>query len=578
MKLLLKPDRKKLLCVLLCTVLVISAVGCKKESETSSSVGGSSVPSGSSEPGTSSDNADSSQDSTNSSSDSFVSDNRMVYTPSDSNVDSDYYDDGYADVAQEEKPYVAPAPDKKREPITVTQIVKKDGKSYVEYLGKPYLQYGVQITYGRTEGMTEKMKEEFFQKSVELGFETVIVAVRWNELEPEEGKYNLYELSLLLKFAEKYKVNLELLWFGDNVCGSTIYSPDYVRNDLKRFPMLDNFPDYRNKEWLRVEKAALTQMMNYIYDNDVNRRVTAVQILNEPNFGTIYESEQKEAYLNALDELGLTVKNSAYRVVTRVNLVINNTFLTAECKHQGDVLNLKGIDMVGQDVYTEAIEEYRAYAERFTTGDMAENVGHFAEGPGNMHVYPKQVLTAFMFNSGYDVYELKCYGATDSDTGIFRVGTVDAWETRDGTKRTQYRWTRGEYVAESVTADIVNLNRMINGIREQIATCPMNQFSMIFRQQTNKLCGNSITFLTAEQRVANRVGAVFLAADGYYYFFTPAGTGTYRFEDKTISGAASVGSFVNGKWKETETVKITNGNEIKVQTGKVYRISSDEIK
>lgn len=566
MKNLLKNRQKRLLCIFLCAVIAFAAAGCRKNTEDTSSTeskytktGNSSVDSSSEEPITSSEE----------------SPPGSYYAPTvNSTPASDNTNSSDNTVAEEKDPWVNPAPDKKRTPVTVTEAVEKNGKRYVEYLGKPYLQFGVQVTFDRIQGMTSAMREEFFQKAKELNFKTVIVAVRWNQLEPEEGKYNLYRVSELLRFAEKYGMNLEILWFGDNVCGNTGNAPDYVNNDTKRFPKLDKFFDYSNKELLRAEKAAITQMMNYLYDNDKNRRVTAVQILNEPNFGDVYDT-QKAAYLNALDELGMAVKNSSYRVVTRVNLVISGSFLTEESKHQSEILNLKGIDMVGVDLYTSSLEEFRDYATRFTTGDMANNIGHFAEGPGNMYNYPKQVLTAFMFNSGYDVYELKCYGATDSDTGIFRVG--NGWESRDGEKRTQYRWTRGEYIAESVTADVVNLNNMINGIREQIASCRNDRFTMIFRQKTNNLCGNKITFKTAEKRTANRIGAMFLAADGYYYFFTPAKEGSFIFENKTINAAASVGSFVNGVWKEASAVKATNGNEIKVKTGNVYRIPADRV-
>ena len=567
MNFLLKSKNKRILCGLMCVILCMSTIGCRKEGNASTT---------SSDNPTKSEVPSSEVETVNStSSDDSASSDLPAYEPNAQPQSLDDSSNNDFQIAETKVPYVAPAPIKYREPITVSQVVKKNGKSYVEYLGRPYLNYGVQISLDRTEGMTPAQREEFFQKASEIGFRTVIVAVKWYELEPEEGKYNLYKVSELLKFADKYNVNLEILWFGDNVCGSDGNSPDYVKNDAKRFPRKSRYFDYSNKELLRVEKAAITQLMNYIYDNDKNRRVTAVQVLNEPNYSDCYTA-QKEAYLNALDEFGMAVKNSPYRVVTRVNFVISDEFLSEEYKHPEEVFNLNGIDMVGVDLYTKELESFRSFAKRFSMGELSENVTHFAEGPGHMYNYPKQVLTAFMFNSGYDVYELKCYGATDVDAGIFRAG-LDKWEMRDGTKRTQYQWVRGQYVAESTTSDIINLNKMINCIREQIATCPRDQFSMIFRQQTNKLCDTKITFITNEECMANRVGAIFLAEDGYYYFFTPAKQGTFVFEGKTVNGSASVGSFVNGEWKETSVVQVTNNNKIEIKTGKVYRIPADRV-
>ena len=570
MKLLLNFNGKRSLCILLCLAMCLTVIGCRKKIN---------QPASSDSP---SSNEISSVESEKTDSSDVCSDlSGLPVTSSGSRSDiSDIYDNILAEdngktAVEEKTPYVAPASQKYRKPIVVTEVVKKNEKNYIEYLGKPYLNYGVQVTFDRIHGMTAAQREQFFQKATEIGFKTVIVAVKWNELEPSEGKYNLYKVSELLKFADKYDVNLEILWFGDNVCGSVGNAPPYVINDNKRFPRTGKLLDYSNKELLKVEKAAISQMMNYIYDNDRNHRVTAVQILNEPNYSDVYTA-QRDAYLNALDELGMAVKESPYRVVTRVNFVISGEFLSEKYTHPEEVFNLKGIDMVGVDLYTKSLEEFIAYAKRFSSGGLSENVTHFAEAPGNMYNYPKQVLTAFAFNSGYDVYELKCYGATDSDTGIFRVG-FDKWEIRDGEKRTQYRWTRGEYVAESVTSDIINLNKMINCIREQIATCPRDQFAMIFRQQQNKISNTKITFQTNEERMGNRVGAAFLANDGYYYFFTPAKEGTFIFNDKIVNASASVGSFVNGIWNEKSVVKVAGKNEIRVKTGNVYRIPADRV-
>ena len=77
--------------------------------------------------------------------------------------------------------------------------------------------------------------------------------------------------------------------------------------------------------------------------------------------------------------------------------------------------------------------------------------------------------------------------------------------------------------------------------------------------------------------MGNRVGAAFLANDGYYYFFTPAKEGTFIFDGKTVNASASVGSFVNGIWKEKSGVKVAGKIEIRVKTGNVYRIPADRV-
>ena len=570
-------NHKQAVCLLLSLVMIFTVAGCTKTKENDS------------KPNSSTSSLESSS-SENVSSDDLSSENSYS---SDVNSIADIFDSVSSTVSQYEEYtsgntssssdnpkktviWVNPAPDKQRKQIVVSKVVNDKDKYYIEHNGKPYLQYGIQAVHSRTSDVTEAGFEELFVKTKELNFRTILLQVKWKDIEPEEGKYNLYEIQRIIKYADKYGLNVELLWFGDNVCGSNGCAPDYVANDRKRFPFKGSVFDYSSKELLDRESKALIQIMNYLYDNDTNRRVAAIQLLNEANMSDVLTA-QHDAFLSFMNKLGLTVKNSAYSIVTRVNLVINESYLNTE-QHTWpeDILALEGIDAVGPDVYTEWITDYGAYAKRFSTGGMATNPAHIAEGPGHMYVYPKQVLYSFACNAGYDVYELRLDGNQDTDCGIYRASATE-WIARDGTRKTQYRWTPGEYIAESKTDDIAVLNKMIGGVAEQIASCHMNHFTMIFRSQTNLLVDQNITFAANEKRTANRIGAIFLAKDGYYYFFTPAEEGYFRFENKTVTGTASIGSFENGEWKESGTVAATEGNVISVSKGYVYRISSAQL-
>lgn len=563
---------ERILCVLLVMVLIfLTACGCKNEGVSSEKVSVSSNENLSSENQNAFDEV---------SSEDLSAEDGTAYdynSSSEGEIGNSSASSGNeAPIIKKPLIWVNPAPEKDRKQIVVSKVVNDKDKYYIEYLGKPYLQYGIQAVYGRGADYTEAKFEELFQKTTELNFKTILLQVRWRDIEPEEGKYNLYEIQRIIKYADKYDLNVELLWFGDNVCGSSSSAPDYVINDRKRFPFIGEVFSYASADLLKRESNALIQIMNYLYDNDLNRRVTAVQILNEANMSDV-TVKQLDAFLSFLNQLGLAVKNSPYSVVTRVNFAINESFLDPEKNPLPEqVLALEGIDAVGPDLYTEWITDYGAYANRFSTGGMATNPAHIAEGPGQMYVYPKQVLYSFACNAGYDTYELRLDGNQDCDFGIFRA-SENEWIPRDGTLKTQYRWTSGEYVAESKTDDIIILNKMINCVREQIASCPMNHFTMIFRSQTNDLAGQKITFVTNEKRTANRIGAIFLASDGYYYFFTPAEEGYFRFENKAVNGVASVGLFVDGKWKETDTVSVADGNVINVNKGFVYRISANQL-
>lgn len=563
------PGKIRRGCCLICAAILcgMAATGCQKGKEISNSAADTTQSADTTQPA---DTTGAPSDFAGDAEPSATAENRTTSRTAATTSPSDSEEQTVAAT-----PWVDPVPERNRTPVTVTQIVNKNGRRYVEKLGKPYLQYGVQITTSRRD-FSEDMIEQFYAKAAEIEFKTVIKSIDWSSVEPEEGKYNLYTVSKMLEYARKYDLQIEMLWFGNNVCGSTSSAPEYVRKDTVRFPMKDSYNfDYTNEELLRKEQNALTQVLNYLYDNDTDRRVSVIQVLNEPNFAEAL-GPQKDAFLRYIDRLALTIKNSCYRTVTRVNLVINDSYLKTENTLPGEILALDGVDMVGPDVYTGDLEYYIKFANRFSTGDMAENIMHFAEAPGQMENYPKQVLNAFANDSGYNVYELKSYGNVDFDFGIFRSDMLN-WIPRDGTQKATYQWDRSTKVAESMTSDIVILNRMINAISEQIASCPADNFRMIFRQQSGTIGSQTIRFVTQEERTANRIGAVLLASDGYYYLFTPAEKGYFQFDGKTIGKNASAGMFVNGAWKESASVTIADGNVLNVQKGLVYRIPADSL-
>ena len=473
--------------------------------------------------------------------------------------------------------YVKPAPNRNRTPITITEVKNNGTKNYVERMGVPYLQYGVQITTGRSADEDEAFEEEFYKKSAELGFKTVLKAVKWKDVEPQENVYNMYTVSQILKNAEKYDLMIELLWFGGNVCGDSTYTPEYVKNDKIRFPFKSgSVLDFTSAELINRESKALTEVLNYLYDNDVNRRVSIIQIENEPTAANCWVA-QLDAFLNYMDKMGQTVKNSCYRTVTRVNLSVNDDYLKDDFELMGKILALEGIDMVGPDVYTRDLEHFVKYINRFTRGDMEGNIMHIAEGPGQIYNYSKIVTTCFANNSGYYTYELKSYGGLDFDFGIFRNNNNE-WIKRDGTKKALYQWDMITKFPENVTDDITVFNGMVNSVATKIAKCSLNHFKGIFRGKTEKIGTQEIMYDTSDSRVANRIGAVFLADDGYYYMFTPASSATFTFKNKSISGSVSIGAFVNGEWKETATIEAVNGNVLNVKTGVVYRVSANQLK
>ncbi|WP_298484813.1 beta-galactosidase [uncultured Maribacter sp.] len=75
-----------------------------------------------------------------------------------------------------------------------------------------------------------------WDQMVDLNVNTVLVAISWEMIEPEEGKFNFTVVDAILKGARKKNLKVIPLWFGTWKNGMSSYAPLWVKKDYKRFP------------------------------------------------------------------------------------------------------------------------------------------------------------------------------------------------------------------------------------------------------------------------------------------------------------------------------------------------------
>ena len=73
-------------------------------------------------------------------------------------------------------------------------------------------------------------------KLVEAKLNTVLAAVSWNQIEPQEGKFDFSVLDGVIRDARSHNLHLVLLWFASWKNGLSSYPPDWVKRDFERFP------------------------------------------------------------------------------------------------------------------------------------------------------------------------------------------------------------------------------------------------------------------------------------------------------------------------------------------------------
>src|SRR5205809_7688819 len=64
---------------------------------------------------------------------------------------------------------------------------------------------------------------------------TLEIPVAWEQIEPEEGRFDFSWLDTLIPEARRNNVRLVLLWFGTSKNTNPGYTPEWVKTDTKRF-------------------------------------------------------------------------------------------------------------------------------------------------------------------------------------------------------------------------------------------------------------------------------------------------------------------------------------------------------
>ncbi|VXC77247.1 DUF5597 domain-containing protein [Sphingomonas sp. 8AM] len=117
---------------------------------------------------------------------------------------------------------------------------------------------------------------------------TVEVPIAWQQVEPQEGRFDLSFLQELLDQARSHDKRVVLLWFGTWKNTSPGYTPDWVKLDNRRFPRMKkrDGQDHgvlsaHGAATLAADRTAFVKVMEYLRDHDAQHTVIMVQPENE---------------------------------------------------------------------------------------------------------------------------------------------------------------------------------------------------------------------------------------------------------------------------------------------------------
>jgi hypothetical protein len=178
------------------------------------------------------------------------------------------------------------------------RLEQKDGRYALFVDGRPFLILGGQIH--NSSGWPSELPQ-VWESMAALHANTMEAPVYWEQLEPQEGKFDYTNVDAIVEGARAHNLHVVLLWFGTWKNGNMHYVPAWVKENPSRFPNVirpDGEPidvlSANSRNTLEADKAAFVALMSHLkqIDGDAHT-VLMMQVENESgNIGSVRDNSE----------------------------------------------------------------------------------------------------------------------------------------------------------------------------------------------------------------------------------------------------------------------------------------------
>ena len=243
-----------------------------------------------------------------------------------------------------------------------------DGRMSID--GKPFIIMG-----GETGNSMASCREDIrdvMTTADDQGFNTVLIPVAWELIEPEKGTYDCSIIDTILEEANAKDLKVILLWFGAWKNSMSCYAPAWFKADTKTYPRARTrsgkpleIASAFSPAVLEADLAAFNRVMSHVADTDTAGTVIMVQVENE--IGMLEDARDHSTL--ARKEYAKGVPAQLMDHLNRNKRTLHPSLLR-KWKENGTKTGGSWTEVFGDDIYTDEIFmawSYARYVERLAT-------------------------------------------------------------------------------------------------------------------------------------------------------------------------------------------------------------------